>query len=498
MLLVNVTSQSFAQADGQLVRLKTPSGDMYIEFFPEDAPNHVENFLKLTESKFYDGTIFHRIIKDFMIQGGDPKTKPGGYGSTSDWGTGNPGYTIDAEFNTIKHNRGIVSMARSPDPNSAGSQFFIVHKDSNFLDGQYTVFGRLVTQESFDTLDKIASLETVGHGNDTPYDWAKGEILKAVIVDRSEVSGILDLGDPERTTKPIVPANNQEVNNEKLGVSFTAPAGWLIQEPEKTQPGIPDIVIIGPQITEMNPVISITITDTDGKTLEERVSEIRDSLQHSIDTNQLTIIDEQKTTVGRNEAYETDAIGLFFSNNSTTNIKFKEILIATPEKFYALTYTYEEENFDNYLELFDETVTTFSIQSENSEPANENSTEGGGCLIATATFGSELAEPVQQLRELRDEKLLQTNSGTTFISGFNQFYYSFSPTIADWERQNSILKETVKITITPLLASLSILNHVELDSEESVLGFGIGIISLNIGMYIIAPIIGLLQLRKFL
>jgi len=120
-----------------------------------------------------------------------------------------------------------------------------------------------------------------------------------------------------------------------------------------------------------------------------------------------------------------------------------------------------------------------------------------GCLIATATYGSELSPEVQQLRELRDNTLLQTNSGSAFMTGFNQFYYSFSPTIADWERQNSIFKEAVKLFITPLIASLSILNYVDMDSEAEVLGYGISLILLNIGMYFVAPVgIGLVIIRK--
>jgi len=115
------------------------------------------------------------------------------------------------------------------------------------------------------------------------------------------------------------------------------------------------------------------------------------------------------------------------------------------------------------------------------------SSNGGGCLIATATFGSELAPQVQMLREIRDNSLLQTQSGQSFMQGFNSFYYSFSPTIADYERQNPLFKEAVKVTITPLVASLSLLNYVDLDSEESVLGYGIGIILMNVGMYFVAP-----------
>jgi len=121
---------------------------------------------------------------------------------------------------------------------------------------------------------------------------------------------------------------------------------------------------------------------------------------------------------------------------------------------------------------------------------------GGGCLIATATFGSELAPQVQQLRELRDNSLLQTNSGGAFMELFNQFYYSFSPTIADYERENPVFKEAVKLIITPLLTSLSLLNYVELDSEESVLGYGISLILLNVGMYIGLPAIVIVGIRK--
>jgi len=122
--------------------------------------------------------------------------------------------------------------------------------------------------------------------------------------------------------------------------------------------------------------------------------------------------------------------------------------------------------------------------------------KGGGCLIATAAFGSEMAPQVQFLREIRDNTVLQTQSGTTFMTGFNQFYYSFSPTIADYERENSAFKEAVKIAITPMLTSLAILNYVDIDSEEEMLGYGIGIILLNIGMYFVAPAVIIFKIRN--
>ena len=121
---------------------------------------------------------------------------------------------------------------------------------------------------------------------------------------------------------------------------------------------------------------------------------------------------------------------------------------------------------------------------------------GGGCLIATAAFGSEIAPQVQQLRELRDNTVLQTESGTSFMTGFNQFYYSFSPAIADYERENPAFKEAVKITLTPLLTSLTLLQYADIDSESEMLGYGIGVILLNIGMYFVAPAVLIIAVRK--
>ena len=131
---------------------------------------------------------------------------------------------------------------------------------------------------------------------------------------------------------------------------------------------------------------------------------------------------------------------------------------------------------------------------DNEQPTNE---EGGGCLIATATYGSELSPQVQQLRELRDNKLLQTESGVSFMNTFNDFYYSFSPYIADYERENPVFREAVKIAITPMLSSLSLLNHVDINSEQEMLGYGISLIILNIGMYIGIPAFGILKLYQF-
>ena len=139
-----------AEAKTPRAIIETKFGSIELTFFPDKAPNHVENFLKLVRSGFYDGTLFHRIIPGFMIQGGDPNTK--GDDPTT-YGQGGPGYNVDAEFNNRPHGRGILSMARSQDPNSAGSQFFIVVAESSFLNGNYTVFGKVA--KGMDVVDTI-------------------------------------------------------------------------------------------------------------------------------------------------------------------------------------------------------------------------------------------------------------------------------------------------------------------------------------------------------
>jgi peptidyl-prolyl cis-trans isomerase B (cyclophilin B) len=141
--------------------IKTSMGEMVAEFWPDVAPKTVENFKKLAKQGFYDGTAFHRIIKGFMIQGGDPKTKD--VAKESEYGSGDPGYKIKAEFNNRKHVRGVLSMARSRDPDSAGSQFFIMLDPAPHLDGQYTGFGKLIKGE--DVLMKIGDAPT-SRGND--------------------------------------------------------------------------------------------------------------------------------------------------------------------------------------------------------------------------------------------------------------------------------------------------------------------------------------------
>ncbi len=136
--------------------IKTSEGEMVLEFWPDVAPKTVENFKTLAKKGFYDGTCFHRVIKGFMIQGGDPLTKDAA--KEAAWGSGDPGYKIKAEFNNRKHVRGVISMARSQHPDSAGCQFFICHDNASSLDGLYTTFGKLIKGD--DVLEKIATTAT--------------------------------------------------------------------------------------------------------------------------------------------------------------------------------------------------------------------------------------------------------------------------------------------------------------------------------------------------
>ena len=159
--------------------IKTSAGEMTVEFWPDVAPKTVENFKSLARKGFYDGTCFHRIVKGFMIQGGDPLTKD--LSKENQWGTGGPGHTVKAEFNNRKHVRGVLSMARSSDPDSAGSQFFICHGEASFLDGKYTAFGKVLKGD--DVLEKIANTPvTMSRGGERSKPTERIEVKSVTLV----------------------------------------------------------------------------------------------------------------------------------------------------------------------------------------------------------------------------------------------------------------------------------------------------------------------------
>jgi len=717
---VSTTPQYSPSGDDSVAVLNTGSGQIVIEFFDEDAPSHVENFIALAENDWYEVTLFHRIIKDFMIQGGDPNTKPEPGNTSDNWGTGDPGYSIDAEFNSIKHERGIVSMARANDPNSAGSQFFIIHKDSPHLDEQYTVFGRLITSESYETLDKIANLKV--NSRNQPYEEAmQGAVLFDVkIVSRSSIENVLTMDPPNRIfVEPEIKFTDKESN-----FSVTSPVGWEIIKPVKFDANSPIYLAVGPSmdgvkphiyinskqlgedgfkdfidtrtvsfhklhdegklelstehlsefmgghayvvtleqsidddlvgnepyqgklkqflfatsttvygITYVNlesnfgdhldllnefrysflvegetmqnlsgviigdrnfdgkyynndekqfrfevpyrwePLISKIVIDDDGAdhyrlSLEPNplhVNYFRDGVQARFMINiyetadygfteystlmknvyrgyenegKLSMADEYMgTTADGHPVYFVEYLEPYYiTEDEYIPIHTREIIFANPDFLYKITYTNHENNFAREITSFNYLLENFkfsfdgetkSVQIIGDDPATTNVAEKwyyaesdkkksvdwgpniikynpvddrdpsdrGGCLIATAAFGSEMAPQVQLLREIRDNTVLQTESGTSFMAGFNQFYYSFSPVIADYERENPVFKEAVKLTLTPLLTSLTLLQYTNIDSESEMLGYGIGIILLNIGMYFVAPAVLIMKIR---
>ena len=174
----------------------------------------------------------------------------------------------------------------------------------------------------------------------------------------------------------------------------------------------------------------------------------------------------------------------------------KDLPALFPELDFSRCHNEYNQIFNFWSRNLDPIMLTSASTTATTTQQQTQQSKGGGCLIATAAFGSEMAPQVQFLREIRDNTVLQTESGTSFMAGFNQFYYSFSPTIADYERENPAFKETVKITLTPLLASLTLLQYADIDSESEMLGYGIGIILLNIGMYFVAPAVLIMAVRK--
>ncbi len=524
---VQLEPQEFTQKEidemkHKAVLITMHEGTFTIEFFPEDAPNTVHHFLKLVESGYYDGIVFHRIIPGFMIQTGDPNTKDPDV-DRSLWGQGGPGYQINEEFNTLQHDRGIVSMARANHPDTAGSQFFIVHKDSPHLDGQYTVFGRLVPGMP-QYLEDIAALET--DGNNAPLDLLKATIVTAEILDPYVSSG---LAAPDRNQSIIEKEKREGGTTETYfnyfhNVSFDIPYRWTLTEAQGKQFG----VIMEPTELEHNVKAQIEQSGFVPKVVV--TAEPRDPREDAgVSTAFFSVQGGDDPKILSNYVFESDdgrkahlitTTQELETLEGTVQFKIIQLTFINSELQYSIIYVNVTEWFRYELGAFLQTVDNFEIKIDGRmqpinfddapvfrqliadakakpEPESLPPARIGGCLIATATYGSEIAPQVQLLREIRDNTVLQTQSGTSFMTAFNQFYYSFSPAIADYERENTVFKETVKLTLTPLLASLTLLQHVDIDSEYDMLGYGIGIILLNVGMYFVAPALLITKIRSF-
>ena len=517
--------QEIEEMKNKAVLITTNSGTFMIQLFPEDAPNTTNNFLKLVESGFYDGVVFHRIIPNFMIQTGDPNT----IGPDSDrslWGQGGPGYKINEEFNTLQHDRGVVSMARSSHPDSAGSQFFIVHKDNNQLDAKYTAFGRLVQGTgSFDALDNIAKLQTDRY--DQPIDVSSATIETASVIEGFSASSFPA---PERNVSmvkevKVAGGKTEKYTNSLHDISFNTPYRWAVHEGE----GINLNLVVEPTHLEHN--IQVQIEETGFTPQVLIASEQRDRSIESagISPAFFSLKGGDDPKISSNYIFENDAGRKAHLVISTQNIetptetvqfKIAQIHFTNSDTTYSIIHINLAEWFRYEINAFDSVVKNFEVRIDGtmqniefgqhpvfrqliadsrlkSEPEALPPARVGGCLIATATFGSEMAPQVQLLREIRDNTVLQTESGVNFMTGFNQFYYSFSPAIADYERENPVFKEAVKITLTPLITSLTLLQYVDIDSEYEMLGYGTAVILLNIGMYFIAPAVLITKIRSF-
>jgi len=228
--------------------------------------------------------------------------------------------------------------------------------------------------------------------------------------------------------------------------------------------------------------------------------EITFEIQSSLDDNLAEIIIPRTLLRG-------DDLTFMITSTSTSVMQEGEPSSITLQVIPTIIH-YDSQNVFTTLE-FNGSGTHYLTISESSyqnvqEVSNSNDeikedldeSTGGGCLIATAAYGSEMAPQVQFLREIRDGKIMATESGTAFMTGFNQFYYSFSPAVADYERENPMFKEAVKVTLTPLLTSLAILNYVDIDTEQEMLGYGFGVILLYIGIYFVAPAVLIMSVKK--
>ena len=532
------TAEEISELKQKAAVFNMKNGDSFtIEFFPEDAPNHVEKFLKLVESGFYEDVVFHRIIPGFMIQTGDPNTKDPEI-DRSLWGQGGPGYLMREEFNTLQHDRGIVSMARSEAIDSAGSQFFIVHQEgSNYLDGKYTAFGRIISCElceafgkpdpGYDALDKIASLTT--DNRSAPIDVFAATIDSTVIIDLSAAAEGKRT-EPDRNYSVIkklelgTKKGTEIYYNNLHKIRLDVPYRWVVIEDHSQ-----DYLHITLEGNELEHNLQAQIEQS-GFAPKVVITSAEAEARDRVSTGFFSIRGGDEPKVLSNYVFDNDdgerAHMMVTTQNVQTEkgaVQFKALqLHFINSKFsYAIVYVNVTDWFRYEVNAFTKTVENFEIEDDDGmmQPIGFSSNPVfqqviidakampeeeaqplariGGCLIATASYGSELAPQVQLLREIRDNTVLQTQSGISFMTAFNQLYYSFSPTIADYERENTVFKEAVKLTLTPLLASLTLLQYVDIDSEYDMLGYGISIILLNIGMYFIAPAVLIMKIRSF-
>ena len=365
-------------------------------------------------------------------------------------------------------------------------------------------------------------------GRDAPLDVSKATILEAKILD-TFTTGVFN--EPDRSqsitvSEKIGGGQTAIYKNELHDVVFHLPYRWLATESPTADLSLviePDLLLehnVAEQVELSNFIPQVMV-----------MSEPRDP-RIGIDvvsTGFFSVLKGDEPKILSNYVFENErgmkAHLMITTQNvetETETVQFKilQIHFNNLDTNYSVIYVNVTEWFRYEANAFSAVVKDFQIMIDGKiQPANfgESSVfkllmndakekpppeslppaRVGGCLIATASYGSELAPQVQLLREIRDNTVLQTQSGTSFMTTFNHFYYSFSPTIADYERESPVFKEAIKLTLAPLLASLTLLQYVDIDSEHEMLGYGIGLILLNIGMYFVAPAVLITKIRSF-
>jgi len=299
-------------------------------------------------------------------------------------------------------------------------------------------------------------------------------------------------------------ANAETFYNENYHFKIDYQSKWIVIEPTKN-----DQQVIVPIITLLNK--DDPSFPTNIHILTETVQNFTLSSYYDVNFLQikeyfgplgLGVQEQGNTTINENPAYFIQYGWTAQSdNNSTIQLVAKQYILQKDDTFYVITYTQPQESSKVSLSQFEEIISTFQFLDKDAATdivTSSDQPKKGGCLIATAAYGSEFAPQVQQLREVRDNVLYSTYSGSAFMTGFDSIYYAFSPTVADWERENSFFKKAVKIVITPLISTLSILNYVDIDSEAEMISYGFGIILLNTGMYFGVPAFFILNLKYYM
>ncbi|MDC0211393.1 hypothetical protein OAK30_02905 [Candidatus Nitrosopelagicus sp.] len=385
--------------------------------------------------------------------------------------------------------------------------------------------GELDATEIYFTLDYVDSqyvYSTIAFAKvwDDPIDNKGMTILSTTNENSRFYKDIVNIVNSIKITKSILESKNPESSdyvNEKYGFSFTPPKGWNIENFEswdevevetRSIKGMMQPIVrytYTNSIAEYNPpTMVVMIVDSqrawnlsDDNLSKESIAEgFLDGMRSSGHQGELVSSNMEKMPGGIHIEAKSDVLmnlgltKLFPIKMDFHGWMFEDGLI------YYYIYSAESSEYDRFEPEFTKSVNTFSFESQVEQSPKNNNSEGGGCLIATAAFGSEMAPQVQFLREIRDNTVMTTQSGTAFMTGFNQFYYSFSPAVADYERENPVFKEAVKVTLTPMLTSLTLLNYVEVDTEEEMLGYGISIILLNIGMYFVMPAVLIISIKK--